>query len=144
MVIFVIFFPGMLNKRSIFFYKVNSLGIGTKWKTTGTRKLDWSCDEVFKTSGALWADKYLQVVMTSQNVDIQELQFQIRKFKLISAIDILSIFREIPIGWIPQHLADQHWLRQWLGAVRQQAITWANVDPDFWPHMASLGDNGLS
>ena len=32
MVIFVIFFPGMLNSRSIFFYKVNSLGIGTKWR----------------------------------------------------------------------------------------------------------------
>ena len=63
---------------------MNSLGIGTKWKTTGPRELDWSCDEVFKTSGALswlWTDKYLQVVITSQNVDFQELQFQIRKFQ---------------------------------------------------------------
>ena len=30
----------------------------------------------------------------------------------------------------------QHWFRQWLGAVRQQAITWANVDPDLCHHMA--------
>ena len=27
--------------------------------------------------------------------------------------------------------------------VRQQAITWANVDPDLCPHMASLGHNDL-
>ena len=32
MFIFVIFFPGMLNSKSLFFYKVNSLGIGTKWR----------------------------------------------------------------------------------------------------------------
>ena len=35
----------------------------------------------------------------------------------------------------------QHWFRQWLGAVRQQAITWAKVDPDLCRHMASLGAN---
>ena len=40
MVIFVIFFPGMLNWRGIFFYKVNSLGIGTKLKTTGLKRLE--------------------------------------------------------------------------------------------------------
>ena len=31
-----------------------------------------------------------------------------------------------------------------LGAIRQQAITWANVDPDLCRHMASLGLNELS
>ena len=36
-------------------------------------------------------------------------------------------------------MISQHWFRQWLGAVRQQAITWANVDPDLWSQMASLG-----
>ena len=35
---------------------------------------EWSCDEVIKTSGALWTDKCLLFVMTSQNVDLQELQ----------------------------------------------------------------------
>ena len=38
----------------------------------------------------------------------------------------------------------QHWFRQWLGAIRQQAITWANVDPDICRHMASLGHNELT
>ena len=38
----------------------------------------------------------------------------------------------------------QLWFRLWLGAVRQQAITWANVDPDFCRHMASLGHNELN
>ena len=27
---------------------------------------------------------------------------------------------------------------QWLGAIRQQAITWANVDPDLCHHTVSL------
>ena len=38
----------------------------------------------------------------------------------------------------------QHWFRKWLGAVRQQAITWASVDPDLCHHMGSLGPNELS
>ena len=73
MVIFVIFFPGMLNLSSIFFYKVNSLGIGTKWRQQdpGNRTI--------KTSGTLRTDEYLQVVMTSQNVDLQELQILLKK-----------------------------------------------------------------
>ena len=33
---------------------------------------------------------------------------------------------------------------QWLGAVRQQAITWANVDPELCRHMASLDLNELT
>ena len=88
MVISVIFFPGMLNSSSIFFYKVNSLGIGTKWRQQdpGNRTI--------KTSGTLWTDEYLQVVMTSQNVDLQELQILLKEgggFKLILAINTLSI-----------------------------------------------------
>ena len=90
----------MLNSSSIFFYKVNSLGIGTKWRQQdpGNRTI--------KTSGTLWTDEYLQVVMTSQNVDLQELQILLKEgggFKLILAINTLSIFCEIPIRWI-QHL----------------------------------------
>ena len=72
MVIFVIFFPGMLNSSSIFFYKVNSLGIGTKWRQQDPNR-------TIKTSGTLWTDEYLQVVMTSQNVDLQELQILLKE-----------------------------------------------------------------
>ena len=32
---------------------------------------------------------------------------------------------------------------QCLGAVRQQAITWSNVDPDRCRHVAHLGQNEL-
>ena len=35
----------------------------------------------------------------------------------------------------------KHWFREWVSAVRQQAITWANVDPDLCHHMVSLGHN---
>ena len=37
----------------------------------------------------------------------------------------------------------QHWFRSWFGAVKQQVITWANVDPVFCCHMATLGLNEL-
>ena len=40
-------------------------------------------------------------------------------------------------------MVSQHWCRLWLGAVRQQAITWANVDPDLCHHMASLSHNEI-
>ena len=40
-------------------------------------------------------------------------------------------------------MKSQHWFRQWLGAIRHQAITWASVDPDLYPHMASQGHSEL-
>ena len=33
-------------------------------------------------------------------------------------------------------MTSQHWLRQWLGAVRQQAISWAHVDQVLCRHVA--------
>ena len=40
-------------------------------------------------------------------------------------------------------MISQHCFRQWLGAVRHQAITWANVDPDLCRCLVSLGHNEL-
>ena len=147
MVIFVIFFPGMLNSSSIFFYKVNSLGIGTKWRQQGPR------NRTIETSGTLWTDEYLQVVMTSQNVDLQELQILLKgggggggggeRFKLILAINTFSV-KFLSGEYNTSLVISQQWFRQWLGAVKQQAITWANVYPDLWRHMASLGHNALT
>ena len=39
-------------------------------------------------------------------------------------------------------MISQHWLRQWIGAVRQQAIAWSNIDQDLWFHVVSVGYNG--
>ena len=36
-------------------------------------------------------------------------------------------------------LTRQHWFREWLCAIRQQAISWTNVDQYLCHHMASLG-----
>ena len=36
-----------------------------------------------------------------------------------------------------------HWFRLQLGAIREQAMTRSNVDPDLCRHMASLGQNEL-
>ena len=44
----------------------------------------------------------------------------------------------MPMFW------SQQWFRLWLGAVKQQAITWTIVDQDPCCHTASLGSNGLS
>ena len=65
--------------------------------------------------------------------------------KLISVIGAWGISSEIAIRWMPFHLTwlaiSQLWFRQWLGAVRQQAITWANVDPELHHHMPPLAHN---
>ena len=41
-------------------------------------------------------------------------------------------------------MINQHWFREWLGAVRQQAITWNNIDPNLFYYMASPGHNVLT
>ena len=49
------------------------------------------------------------------------------------------------LWWMPQDLTDDKstLVQVMLGSVRQQAITWASVDPDFCCHIASLGHNEL-
>ena len=51
---------------------------------------------------------------------------------------------ESTIRWIPKDLIDDKstWAWLWLGAVRQQSITWTNVDQVLWSCMASPGVNG--
>ena len=56
---------------------------------------------------------------------------------LISLIGGWGISCETASRWMSMdfRMIDQHWVRKWLGAVRQQAITWNNVDPDLRRHM---------
>ena len=51
----------------------------------------------------------------------------------IFSSDISHIFREIARRRLPKKSC-QHWFRLWLGAVRQQVITWANVDQGLCRH----------
>ena len=37
----------------------------------------------------------------------------------------------------------QHWFRWWIGAIKNQAITWANFGSNVYRHMASLGHHQL-
>ena len=66
--------------------------------------------------------------------------------KLILQNDILSFFCKI--GLCEHHkiplVKSLHWFRKWLGAIRQQAITWSNVVLDLCHHMASLAHNELT
>ena len=61
------------STQAVYSFTQNSLGIGTKWRQQdpGNRTI--------KTSGTLWTNEYLQVVMTSQNVDLQELQILLKE-----------------------------------------------------------------
>ena len=56
-------------------------------------------------------------------------------------IDGWDISCEIALRWISLELTDDKstLVQVMAWAVRQQAITWANVDPDLCHHMASLG-----
>ena len=68
-------------------------------------------------------------------------------FKLILVTDGCNSSREIALRWTSLDHSDDkstYWFRYWLGAVRQQAITWTNVDLDPCRHMASLGHNELT
>ena len=67
------------------------------------------------------------------------MQFSTLFYWLVS-LDLLTI-----MPWNKSHkillIINQYWFRQWVGVVRQQAITWANVDLDLCRHMPSLGLN---
>ena len=63
--------------------------------------------------------------------------FKTITFKLIMEISGLDTRCKIARRWMPQTAVNplmrrRHWFRWWLGATRQQAIIWANVDPDQW------------
>ena len=51
-------------------------------------------------------------------------------------------FRSYDYHWT-QRMIRQQWFRQWLGAVRQQAIVLAIIDPHLCRRMVSLGHNEL-
>ena len=74
-----------------------------------------------------------------------EWNFRYLIFRIISVIGGWDISCELALRWMSLDLTGgQHWFRQWLGAVRQQAITWANVDPNICRHIPLIGHNELT
>ena len=76
----------------------------------------------------------------------------LRDVEVISQVYFSNVFLRInilftscEIKWVPQSplAMCQHWLKWWIGAAKQQAITLANVCPDIGRNMASLGHIGL-
>ena len=67
-------------------------------------------------------------------------------FKQNLVIDGWGISCEIALIWMSLDFVDDQstFVQIWLGAIRQQAITGANVDPDLCRHMGSLGPNELT
>ena len=66
-------------------------------------------------------------------------------FQYTLIIVILCISNETALTWIQREFIDdsQYCFRLWRGAFRQQAIIWANIDPDLYRHMVSLESNEL-
>ena len=48
------------------------------------------------------------------------------------------------VFWNISLMIGLHCIRQWLGAIWHQAITWCNIDLDLRHHMVSLSHNGLT
>ena len=69
--------------------------------------------------------------------------FRLTTFKLIPRKGTLSISAQLISCEFRKTLPMiiRHWFKLWLGAVRRQAIIWANVDPGRCGHIASLGHN---
>ena len=73
------------------------------------------------------------------------------KHVIFNLVSLICIFRYSDFVIIMQSfecygtslMISHHWFRWWLGATRQQGITWVNVDPGPCLHMASLGHNEL-
>ena len=78
------------------------------------------------------------VMMQSHSKNSNSAQMLLIKFMSIFFVKLLLYeCHSTPL------MISQHWFRYWLGAVRQQAITWDNVDPDSCHHMLPLGHNEL-
>ena len=74
--------------------------------------------------------------------------FKCEKFQSKLGEIYLSIQVDITLEWmLGTSLMVSHYISylfgQWLGAVRQQGITWSSVDQDLWYDMVSLGHNEL-
>ena len=67
-------------------------------------------------------------------------------FKLILVIHDWDTSYDIALRWVSLYLTDDKstLVQVMAGAIRQQAITWTNVDPDLCRHKASLGHNELT
>ena len=63
----------------------------------------------------------------------------ISRFKTgLAWIQICRIFRyKTGLAWV-QNMSSKHLFGLWLGVIKQQAMTWTNVDQDSGRHMESL------
>ena len=125
-------------------------------KTTGPREQDWSCDEVIKTPGLKRLD-YCELMNTYRMWWRHKTSiFRSFRFNLRGGGGVQTHFSDKYLKYFlwnsyQVNTTTPHWSLVNIGSgsglvqyVEQQAITWANVDPDLWHHVASLGHNGLT
>ena len=132
-------------------YCVNSGCLGyrhvTQWVLNYVLKFNGNFVREFFSETFTWfITSYYQISTTSvvllthwpvENLDaFLKIQFSFLFYWLLSS-DLLIMPSHECHGTLL--MISQHWFRWWHGAVRQQVITWANVDPDLCCHMASIG-----
>ena len=96
---------------------------------------------------AAWSQLKMVYLLGFNSLALGEFECNFRYviFQGILLIDSWGIACEIALIWMSVDFTDDQstFVQVMIGAVRQQAITWTNVDPDLWHHMASLGHNEL-
>ena len=97
-----------------------------------------------RDTGCLWVQSLICVLPLLRPCCMQYLHYLGQCFKSFWN----SLYR--PVAWAfavklcsgechrTSLIRSQYWFKEWLGAVRQQAITWANVDLDLSHHMATV------
>ena len=82
-----------------------------------------NCDQIIR----LLIDSYRITSLNEMSKNSRKIIFKC-KCKMIYFLPTVMV-------WMPM-FPGQNWLKLWLGAVRQQAITWANVDQHLCHHIA--------
>ena len=98
--------------------------------------------QLTKQSRRWWFDTPLRLLWRHCNGECYS-NFKYLISKHIIQIGILGTFCNIALRWMPQNLTNEKCFREWLDPVRQQVITWVNVNPDLCRQMVPLGHSEL-
>ena len=95
-----------------------------------------------KQSRRWWFDTPLPLLWRHCNGECYS-NFKYLISKHIIQIGILGTLCNIALRWMPQNLTNEKCFREWLDPVRQQVITWVNVNPELCRQMVPLGHSEL-
>ena len=101
---------------------------------------NWSCYKGFLLYIYIYIKIWSYVSLTHEPLGNMVAFLRCVIFQHILTIDIWSIsYKNV----LPSLMVIQHCFRSCLGVVMQQTITWADVDPNLYCHIALLGHSEL-